>query len=101
MRPEDVMPYLESKVPQGRLCTPDDVGRAVAFLAGAPHPETAKRLIDFLASEISPNTCLNIMDQYRPEYHACEYVPINRRITHKEYLEATQLAKRFQLHRGF
>jgi uncharacterized Fe-S radical SAM superfamily protein PflX len=41
------------------------------------------------------------MDQYRPEYHACEHVPINRRTTHKEYLEAIQLAKRFQLHRGF
>jgi putative pyruvate formate lyase activating enzyme len=41
------------------------------------------------------------MDQYRPEYRAHEFPEINRRITQKEYLEATQSAKRYQLHRGF
>jgi putative pyruvate formate lyase activating enzyme len=41
------------------------------------------------------------MDQYRPEYRAHEYVEINRRITHQEYLEAIQLAKGFRLYRGF
>lgn len=30
---EEVRPYLESKIPLGRLCTPDDVARAVVFLA--------------------------------------------------------------------
>jgi NAD(P)-dependent dehydrogenase (short-subunit alcohol dehydrogenase family) len=34
MRPEDVKPYLESRVPMGRLCAPQDVARAVVFLAG-------------------------------------------------------------------
>jgi NAD(P)-dependent dehydrogenase (short-subunit alcohol dehydrogenase family) len=34
MRPEDVKPYLESRVPMGRLCAPEDVARAVVFLAG-------------------------------------------------------------------
>ncbi len=33
MRPEEVKPYLESKIPMGRLCTPEDVGKAVVFLA--------------------------------------------------------------------
>ncbi len=33
MRPEDVRPYLESKVPLGRLCTPEDVARTAVFLA--------------------------------------------------------------------
>ena len=62
---------------------------------------SSEAVLRFIAEEISVHTYVNIMDQYRPEYHACEHVPINRRITHKEYLEATQLAKRFQLHRGF
>jgi len=62
---------------------------------------SSEAVLRFIAEEISVHTYVNIMDQYRPEYHACEYVPINRRITHKEYLEVTQLAKHFQLHRGF
>jgi len=33
MQPGDVKPYMESKIPMGRLCTPDDVARAVVFLA--------------------------------------------------------------------
>jgi NAD(P)-dependent dehydrogenase (short-subunit alcohol dehydrogenase family) len=31
--PEDVRPYLESRVPLGRLCTPEDVAGAAVFLA--------------------------------------------------------------------
>jgi len=33
MAPEAVRPYLESKIPLGRLCTPEDVARAAVFLA--------------------------------------------------------------------
>ena len=33
LRPEEVRPYLESKVPMGRLCTPEDVARTAVFLA--------------------------------------------------------------------
>jgi NAD(P)-dependent dehydrogenase (short-subunit alcohol dehydrogenase family) len=33
IRPEDVKPYLESRIPMGRLCTPEDVARTVLFLA--------------------------------------------------------------------
>jgi NAD(P)-dependent dehydrogenase (short-subunit alcohol dehydrogenase family) len=34
MSPDAVQPYLESKVPTGRLGTPEDVARAAVFLAG-------------------------------------------------------------------
>ena len=33
MPPEEVKPYLESKIPLGRLCTPEDVANAAVFLA--------------------------------------------------------------------
>lgn len=62
---------------------------------------SSESVLRFIAEEISVHTYVNIMDQYRPEYCACEHPPINRRITYKEYLEAIQLAKRFQLYRGF
>jgi sorbitol-6-phosphate 2-dehydrogenase len=33
LRPEEVQSYMESKIPMGRLCTPEDVARAAVFLA--------------------------------------------------------------------
>ena len=58
-------------------------------------------VLRFIAEEISAESYVNIMDQYRPEYRAHEHPEINRRITHKEYLEAVQTARRFHLYRGF
>jgi putative pyruvate formate lyase activating enzyme len=58
-------------------------------------------ILKFIAEEISVHSYVNIMDQYRPEYRSPDYPEISRRITHKEYMEAVQLAKRFHLYRGF
>ncbi len=33
MKPEEVRPYLESRAPMGRLCSPEDVARVAVFLA--------------------------------------------------------------------
>ncbi len=62
---------------------------------------SSEAVFRFIAEEISVHSYLNIMDQYRPEYRAHEYPEISRRITHKEYVEAIQLAKRYRLYRGF
>jgi len=42
-------------------------------------------VIDFLAKEISPNTFVNVMDQYRPVYQAREHAKIARTITADEF----------------
>ena len=34
MKPEEVKPYFESKIPMKRVCEPDDVARTAVFLAG-------------------------------------------------------------------
>ena len=62
---------------------------------------SSEAVLRFIAEEISVHSYVNVMDQYRPEYRAHECPEINRRITRKEYLEATQWAKRYQLYRGF
>jgi putative pyruvate formate lyase activating enzyme len=49
-------------------------------------------IIDFLADAVSPNTSINIMDQYRPCYKAFENPRINRRPTAKEVDRARQYA---------
>jgi putative pyruvate formate lyase activating enzyme len=48
--------------------------------------------IDFLAEEISTDTAINIMDQYRPCYKACSHAKINRRPTTEEYESVRQYA---------
>jgi putative pyruvate formate lyase activating enzyme len=47
----------------------------------------------FLAAEISANTCLNVMDQYRPCYRADENAPLDRRVTEREYAQALAWAE--------
>jgi putative pyruvate formate lyase activating enzyme len=53
----------------------------------------------FLAKEVSRDTYVNIMDQYRPCYKANQLPPLNRSITRAEYQEALQQARAAGLHR--
>lgn len=55
-----------------------------------------KQVVEFIANEISPNTYINIMDQYRPCGKAYNDDYLNRRITPEEY----QLAIRAALDAG-
>lgn len=53
----------------------------------------------FIAQEVSVDTYVNIMDQYRPCYRGEEIPQINRRITRGEYQKALEIARGFGLHR--
>jgi len=52
-----------------------------------------KEVMGFLSNELSPNTYVNIMDQYRPCGTAHDDNYINNRISSKEYSVALQWAK--------
>ncbi|MBI5047347.1 MAG: radical SAM protein [Deltaproteobacteria bacterium] len=52
-----------------------------------------REVIRFIAKEISKNTYVNIMDQYRPCYNAFERPPMDRRITGEEFEEAVRIAR--------
>ena len=56
-------------------------------------------ILNFLAREISTNTYLNLMDQYRPAYKAHQYAKLNRRITSQEYQQAVDMAEQAGLKR--
>ncbi len=58
-----------------------------------------KEIMQFIATELSPNTYVNIMDQYRPCGKAYEDEFINRRLTGQEFRSATQAAKKAGLTR--
>jgi putative pyruvate formate lyase activating enzyme len=57
-------------------------------------------VIRFLSEEVSTNTYLNIMPQFRPEYNARPFSELSRPITGREYSEALRLAARAGLTRG-
>jgi putative pyruvate formate lyase activating enzyme len=58
-----------------------------------------KEFLKFVAEDISRNSYINIMRQYRPEYKATEYPELARRITREEYAEALRWAKQYGLQR--
>jgi putative pyruvate formate lyase activating enzyme len=57
-------------------------------------------IVRFLADEVSTNTYLNLMDQYRPCHEARQLPPLNRSITSVEFDEAILLAQQAGLERG-
>lgn len=58
-----------------------------------------EKVLEFIADEISPNTYVNVMDQYRPcgDAHKDEYT--NRRLSSQEFREAIEAARRAGLTR--
>lgn len=57
------------------------------------------QIIRFLADEISKDTYLNLMDQYRPAYRAHHYPELGRRITRAEFDKAVKVAQEAGLDR--
>lgn len=54
----------------------------------------SKEIIDFLANDISENTFLNVMGQYRPTFNAHKYPELNRHLTHDEFHNVYSYAKK-------
>jgi putative pyruvate formate lyase activating enzyme len=59
----------------------------------------SESVLAFIAKEISPNTYLNLMDQYRPCYRADEHPPLDRSITVEEFASVLDMANRYGLRR--
>lgn len=62
-------------------------------LAGTPE------VMRFLAEEVSRDTYVNIMGQYRPCWKASRYPPLDRSVSPEEVEEAVQAARACGLHR--
>jgi putative pyruvate formate lyase activating enzyme len=58
-----------------------------------------EKVMAFIAEEISSNTYLNLMDQYRPCYRAADFPPLNRSLSDRDYPRAFGIARRYRLHR--
>ena len=76
-------------------------GLLIRHLVMPGFTEDSKRILDFIANELSINSYVNIMDQYYPCYKAFDFPEISRRISYSEYLEVINYAKSIGLKRGF
>ncbi len=68
-------------------------GLLVRHLVMPDNVAGSKDIINFLADEISRNTFVNVMEQYRPAFKAHNYAEINRRLTYEEFNEVYEYTK--------
>jgi len=102
--PEKVKAALKEMHRQVGALVLDNKGIAVRGLlvrhlvlpGGLAGTEEAMR---FLADDLSPDTYVNVMDQYRPCYEAFRHPPLDRGITIEEYQEALLTARGAGLYR--
>jgi len=57
----------------------------------------SKPVVDWIASNL-PNAVVNIMAQYRPEYHAYEYDDISRSVSMDEFIQVKEYADKRKIH---
>ncbi|MBE3063453.1 MAG: radical SAM protein [Spirochaetes bacterium] len=63
-------------------------------LAGTAH------VVEFIAKEISRDSCVNVMGQYRPCFKASRIPELSRPVTRSEYVQGVAEARRAGLARG-
>ena len=74
-------------------------GLLVRHLVMPGHLEETRGVLKFLAEEISNDTYINVMDQYRPCHKAHDYDKIKRPLNAEEYEQALAMAQEYGLHR--
>jgi len=76
-------------------------GLLIRHLVMPSYVEDSKKILEFIRNEISKDTYVNIMNQYRPLYRAAEFREIARRPSYSEYREVVEYAEKIGLWRGF
>ena len=63
--------------------------------------DETRAILEWIATELGPDTYVNLMDQYYPagKVSAEHYSEINRRLTSAEFMEAQEIARKLGLRR--
>ncbi len=75
-------------------------GLIVRHLVMPGMADDSAQILHFIMDEISSQTYVNIMDQYRPCFEAGRWPEIARRTTHEEHRSVVEIARRLGLLRG-
>lgn len=68
-------------------------GLLVRHLVMPGYVNESREIFRFIAGEISPDTCVNVMAQYRPAGREGRNSAIGRRVLQEEYLQAVEAAR--------
>jgi putative pyruvate formate lyase activating enzyme len=68
-------------------------GLLVRHLVMPDNIACSKEIIDFIVNEVSENTFVNVMNQYRPTFNAHNFPEINRQVTQHEFNTVYEYAK--------
>jgi putative pyruvate formate lyase activating enzyme len=68
-------------------------GLLVRHLVMPGNAAGSREVLRFIAEQVSPETYVNVMAQYRPMHAAHDYVEIARPVTREEYREAHECAR--------
>jgi len=104
---DDYFPNLKSALKKmyqqvGDLVIDDGIARRGLLVRHLVLPEGlagTREIMEFIAGQISRQTYINIMAQYRPCGEAYQFARINCYITQQEYIEAIRIARSFGLSR--
>jgi putative pyruvate formate lyase activating enzyme len=69
-------------------------GLLVRHLVMPDNIACSKDIIDFIVNEVSGNTFVNVMEQYRPTFNAHNFPEINRPVTRQEFNKVYEYAKK-------
>ncbi len=59
------------------------------------------KIMNFIASELSPDSYISLMSQYSPYYKASSFKELSRRLTYQEYLAAKKIMQKYGLSNGW
>jgi len=59
-----------------------------------------RRVLEFIASDVSSDSYVNLMAQYRPAYKAYQHPELARHPSHDEFADAVRCALKVGIHRG-
>jgi putative pyruvate formate lyase activating enzyme len=76
-------------------------GLIVRHLVLPNNSSGSKKILDFIAHEVSKDTYVNIMRQYHPAYRASNFSALSNHNISQEYYEAIKYAESIGLTRGF
>lgn len=74
-------------------------GLIIRHLVLPNHLDNTRKVLSYIAEDLSKDTYLNLMDQYYPAYKAHKHPVLKRPLTSKEFKEALSLAKELGLTR--
>jgi putative pyruvate formate lyase activating enzyme len=91
---------------KGSTLITDDKGQAVSgliirHLVLPGHSENSKKVLRFIATELSKNVHISLMSQYHPVHHAAEHEGLNSTLSADEYREVVHEMEKLGLNKGW